>query len=190
MNVNLGAALKIQLDLAFDGAPEHLVLGNFDSTTRLRLTKAQPWIEDLTMWIHAISSDQTLTCPDVVRTTTLCSMGLQFTDDERITALNTAWRKKPENTDVLSFPAIDETTIVPRDQCVELGDIVVSVPTARRQARVHNHLLAFELRWLVSHGLLHLLGWEHPNQKRLSLMLRCQEQLLGIEGNLQSSGDL
>ena len=68
--------------------------------------------------------------------------------------------------------------------CLELGGIIVSVPTARKQASDHGHDLLWELRWLVSHGFLHLLGWDHPNEALLSAMLSCQEQLLGKSGKV------
>ena len=60
--------------------------------------------------------------------------------------------------------------------------------TAERQAKEMNHGLFFELRWLVSHGFLHLLGWDHPNQRTLDEMLSVQKQLLSINGNVQTGG--
>ena len=74
------------------------------------------------------------------------------------------------------------------DPSVELGDIIVSVPTAERQALEQNHSLERELCWLVSHGLLHLLGWDHPDDASLMTMLQCQEQLLAIAGMVDSHG--
>ena len=71
------------------------------------------------------------------------------------------------------------------EPAIELGDIIVSVSTAKRQAKENDHSLQKELRWLVSHGLLHLLGWEHPNIKRLEEMLILQEYLLSIAVDLQ-----
>ena len=56
------------------------------------------------------------------------------------------------------------------------------------QAQQQNHSLLHELRWLVSHGLLHLLGWDHPTAEKLNEMIGCQEQLLGVEGNLEKIG--
>jgi len=61
---------------------------------------------------------------------------------------------------------------------LELGDIVISVPTASRQAAEHGHSLARELLFLASHGLLHLLGWDHPDAHSLAAMLARQEALL------------
>lgn len=61
---------------------------------------------------------------------------------------------------------------------LELGDIVISVETAARQAGEHGHDLARELLFLASHGLLHLLGWDHPDEASLAAMLARQEALL------------
>ena len=104
--------------------------------------------------------------------------------DFLISKLNLEWRQIDDSTDVLSFPVWDEKMVIPVDECVELGDIVVSVPTAQKQSIEHNHSLEIELRWLVSHGLLHLLGWDHSDSKKLDEMLTLQKQLLSISGNL------
>ena len=61
---------------------------------------------------------------------------------------------------------------------LELGDIVISLDTAARQAPEHGHSLEQELLFLASHGLLHLLGWDHPDDASLATMLARQERLL------------
>ena len=98
--------------------------------------------------------------------------------------MNNAWLGKSKSTDVLSFPIIDETFFVAASECIELGDIVISVPTAIKQAKDNNVDLLRELRWLASHGLLHLLGWDHCDQESLTQILITQEQLLGLRCNV------
>jgi probable rRNA maturation factor len=61
-----------------------------------------------------------------------------------------------------------------------LGDIVISVETAYRQAQQQGHSLQTELAWLATHGLLHLLGWDHPDEESLQGMLYQQETLLKL----------
>ena len=112
-------------------------------------------------------------------------MGLRFTDDATIADLNSAWRQKTGPTDVLSFAALDDASDWMEGPSIELGDIVISLETARRQAQEQGHSLQLELRWLVSHGLLHLLGWDHPDDDRLAAMLALQERLLGDGGSGQ-----
>ena len=179
----------LELDLSFTGASKKLLEEVSDEQTKNFLTKAEFWEKDLKKWIQYIRNDDLLLCPQLVRFTPLVTMGLQFTDDSTISALNSAWRSKEETTDVLSFAVYDEKISLPGSQFVELGDIVVSVNRAEQQANQHDHSLLHELRWLVSHGLLHLLGWDHPTSEKLNEMLSCQEQLLCFDGNLKNTGN-
>jgi probable rRNA maturation factor len=109
---------------------------------------------------------------------------LRFTDDAGITELNSEWRQRSGPTDVLSFAALDDTPDWLEGAAVELGDIIVSLDTAQRQAKDHDHSLGYELHWLISHGLLHLLGWDHPDERSLRAMLDLQERLLDRTGNV------
>ena len=114
------------------------------------------------------------------------SLGLLLTDDATIAALNGQWRQRPEPTDVLSFAAQEESEdggpLPPLpdglEACLELGDLVISLETAARQAEAHDHSLSEELLFLASHGLLHLLGWDHPDEASLAAMLFRQETLI------------
>ena len=72
--------------------------------------------------------------------------------DARVRALNRQYRGKDAPTDVLSFPAEEKGL---------LGDVVIAVGVASRQAREAGHSLQTELRVLALHGLLHLLGYDH-----------------------------
>ncbi|NEP45768.1 MAG: rRNA maturation RNase YbeY [Okeania sp. SIO2H7] len=108
-------------------------------------------------------------------------LSLSLTTDDEIQALNRQYRQLDKPTNVLAFalldgelPPIDVLASLP----VELGDIIISVETAQREAQQHEHSLECELAWLASHGLLHLLGWDHPNDQRLKQMLDQQAALL------------
>ena len=180
----------ISIDLAFQAAPSDLMDAEADAQLQERLNTQDAWELDLITWLTAMRSDASLDCPEVVQTATEFSLGLQFCDDPTIAALNGQWRQKPQPTDVLSFPALEGDPPIGADACLELGDIIVSVPTAQRQADEHGHDLLHELRWLVSHGFLHLLGWDHPDDAQLNAMLQCQERLLAINGKVQSQGEI
>ena len=112
---------------------------------------------------------------------------LRLTDDPEIQLLNYKYRGKNQPTDVLAFAAL-EAKIAPKPQellVVEplyLGDIVISVETAFTQAKQQQNSLTRELAWLTTHGLLHLLGWDHPDDESLAEMLSWQENLLQIVG--------
>ncbi|NJK40441.1 MAG: rRNA maturation RNase YbeY [Acaryochloridaceae cyanobacterium SU_2_1] len=107
-------------------------------------------------------------------------LSLRFTNDAEIRSLNALYRHQDRPTDVLAFACLDLETplILETEEPLELGDIVISVETAARQATQHQHSLSQELVWLASHGLLHLLGWDHPDQAQLDRMLAQQDQLL------------
>ncbi|MEM6448272.1 MAG: rRNA maturation RNase YbeY [Cyanobacteria bacterium J06642_2] len=118
-----------------------------------------------------------------------CELSLILTDDERVCRLNRQFRGIDSPTDVLAFaareaPSRETAKPVPNVtdflSNVTLGDIVISVPTAVRQASEQRHSLEEELAWLASHGLLHLLGWDHPDERSLQSMLRKQRELLDV----------
>jgi probable rRNA maturation factor len=61
-----------------------------------------------------------------------------------------------------------------------LGDIIISQTTAIFQAQERGHSLTYELAWLAAHGLLHLLGWDHPDDDSLEVMLTQQALMLQL----------
>ncbi|WP_218081405.1 rRNA maturation RNase YbeY [Anthocerotibacter panamensis] len=63
-----------------------------------------------------------------------------------------------------------------------LGDIAIGVPIAQAQAQAEGHGLEVELAWLASHGLLHLLGWNHEDEASLEAMIEKQLTLLKAVG--------
>lgn len=88
---------------------------------------------------------------------------VRFTDDTEIHDLNRAWRGKDRPTDVLAFAQREAQSAHPS----LLGDIVISIDTARRQARRGLHA---ELLHLASHGLCHLLGYDHRDDAEERVM--------------------
>lgn len=113
-------------------------------------------------------------------------LSLRLTDDAEIHSLNAQYRQQDKPTDVLAFAAL-EVNIPQSDEMLEclplyLGDIVISVDTAQQQAKQQGHSLQIELAWLAAHGLLHLLGWDHPDDESLRRMLHQQTSLLETIG--------
>lgn len=86
-------------------------------------------------------------------------VSVYFCGDRRMAALNGRWRRRKRPTDVLSFPAGG----APADGF--LGDIVISVPYATRQARRRGEAPAREIDRLLLHGYLHLLGYDHETDQ-------------------------
>jgi probable rRNA maturation factor len=106
--------------------------------------------------------------------------------DPTMAALNAAYRGKAEPTDVLAFPQTDParpldgtgapTFSSPRDSLPPLGDIVVSLDTAARQAAAYGWSLQEELSLLVVHGLLHLLGYQDESETERRIMQAAEER--------------
>ncbi len=98
-----------------------------------------------------------------------------FVDDDQIHQLNKTYRNKNKPTDVLAF-AMQEGEFAGVSPDV-LGDVVVSVPTATKQAVRADHPLMEEVTMLLVHGLLHLLGWDHDTDAKDVAMRRETERL-------------
>jgi len=112
-------------------------------------------------------------------------------DDRVIRRLNFAYRGKDKATDVLSFPWYTmgtppgSRTRLPSarrawgEGANFLGEVVISVETARRNARAEGHSTLNEIRWLIVHGVLHLLGYDHERDtgEMVALELSLREQL-------------
>jgi probable rRNA maturation factor len=98
-------------------------------------------------------------------------VSIAFIDDEAMTSLNRKFRRKNKTTDVLTFPGDDRF----------LGDIVISVDQARRQAVDEKHSLATEVRYLILHGILHALGYDHETDDGEMNFLEVEvRELVGI----------
>jgi probable rRNA maturation factor len=86
-------------------------------------------------------------------------LSIVLTNDDQMQKLNRIYRRKNRPTDVLAFPQREGLHGELAGRL--LGDVVVSVPTARRQALARGVSLRAEVTMLLAHGLLHLLGWDH-----------------------------
>jgi probable rRNA maturation factor len=92
-------------------------------------------------------------------------LSLSLTDDAELRRLNRDYAGEDHATDVLSFSQREGRGL----RSGPLGDVIISVPTARRQARAGGHALFDELLHLAVHGLVHLLGYDHasPDEERI-----------------------
>jgi probable rRNA maturation factor len=91
-------------------------------------------------------------------------LSVVFCEDEFIHSLNRDYREKDRPTDVLSFPQDPDSGL--------LGDLVISLPTATRQAEEREQSLATEVEWLFLHGCLHLLGYDDETDEQADEMDR------------------
>lgn len=97
-------------------------------------------------------------------------------DDAFIQPLNRDWRGKDRPTDVLSFAQREGEEADPDDDV--LGDVVISLQTAARQAEERGHTLDHEVRVLLVHGVLHLLGYDHEQDDEAEEMEALERELL------------
>lgn len=112
-----------------------------------------------------------------------------LTDDETIRICNRDYRSMDRPTDVLSFPQDEGEALLTAPDGF-LGDIMISVPTAERQARELGHSTEREIAFLTVHGMLHLLGYDHMKPEDEKLMLERQRVIIaGIEGEIMTKND-
>jgi probable rRNA maturation factor len=164
------------------------VLLNQQKRYALRLSALDSYVRDLRQRLHLGRSQ----------------FNICFVDDSAIRRMNAAYRGRDRATDVLSFPWVErgrpaarggrrrdaarqprKATRPAQGEFVGfLGDVVISVETARRNARGEGHSTLNEIRWLILHGVLHLLGFDHQSDsgEMTAFELAVREQL-GIAGS-------
>mgnify|MGYP001266113087 CR=1 FL=1 len=101
---------------------------------------------------------------------------LVFVSDKKIRELNRRWRQKDSATDVLSFPM----DLDPPDEPLpyEVGEIIVSIDRALDQSREYGHSFERELAFLITHGVLHVLGFDHEHREDEIEMFGRQSRVL------------
>lgn len=122
-----------------DDEAREIALQNPNRYPEARARRLRPWLERL---LDELAPDA-------------ASLGVRFSGDREMRRVNRQFRGKDKPTDVLSFPG-DEG---------HLGDILISVPTARRQALEAGHPAERELKVLLLHGVLHCLGYDHETDQ-------------------------
>jgi len=112
------------------------------------------------------------------------ALDVSFVSDEEIGELNSAHRGKNKPTDVLSWSQLEgewmpsgKGTLV-GDEEILLGDLVISIETAARQATELKHGLKHEMAFLVAHGVLHLCGYDHDTDSRRRAMFKLQDEIV------------
>ena len=104
-----------------------------------------------------------------------CELNLTFVDEIEMEALHIKWMDEPGTTDVLSFPMdLPETA----GEVVTLGDIVIAPTVAERQAFEAGHDRNHEIYILATHGLLHILGYDHADIDEEKVMFALQESIV------------
>lgn len=108
-------------------------------------------------------------------------MSLLFTGNDEIQVINRKYRDKDQPTDVISF-AYHETEDFDIGPYDTLGDIVISLERVVEQAKEYNHSDKRELFYVLTHGILHLLGYDHIEEEDKKEMRAKEEEILGSFG--------
>jgi len=114
-----------------------------------------------------------------------CELSLTLVTDPQIRRINRRWRQIDRPTDVLSFPsaAVPTAPGAPRS----LGDVVISIDTARARASDEQRPVQAELARYLAHGLLHVLGHDHHQPAEARRMARAERELLGSAGLVEAA---
>ena len=102
------------------------------------------------------------------------ALSVEFIGDHRMRRLNAQYRGHDRTTDVLAFSMRE----APGPRSTLLGDVVISVPQAVRQAIEREHSIQHELATLLIHGILHLLGYDHERSEMEACRMRRKERAL------------
>ena len=103
-------------------------------------------------------------------------IGVTLVDDDYILKLNSQYRGKDVPTDVLSFPLSDENDV--NGDTFVVGDVVISVDTAERQAFEYGHSFEREMVYLLVHGIYHILGYTHDDDENKEVMRQKEEDIM------------
>jgi probable rRNA maturation factor len=104
-----------------------------------------------------------------------CDLSITFVGDQEMEELHIKWMDEPGTTDVLSFPMDMPES---KEDVVTLGDIVIDPLVAARQAQSAGHSTLHETSILVTHGLLHILGYDHADRDEEKIMFELQESIV------------
>lgn len=139
------------------------------------IKKTAQKILSLLVLMPQISSCKTLSRQDFQ----IISFEISFCTDRLIREINRDYRSKDKSTDVITFAlfADDENSIIQNDT-LELGEIIISIDTLISQAQENGNTIEKELYTLITHGILHLLGFDHLTQKDYDFVVGIQEAIV------------
>ena len=118
-----------------------------------------------------------------------CEISVTFVDLDEIHELNKQYRGVDKPTDVLSFPQFDDLEEEIPEVCeICLGDVVICEQKAREQAEEFGHSFERELVYLITHSVLHLLGYDHMEDDEKKAMREREEEIMKQIGLMRQEG--
>jgi probable rRNA maturation factor len=133
------------------------------------------------VWLKKIAS-QVLIAENEKSTVEL---DLVITGQGKIRELNRRYLQEDAPTDVLSFPMLESDLsgvdfVAPPDSILRLGEVIISYPQTKKQAKEHDHSVKKEIAVLIIHGVLHLLGYDHDTPRRKRVMNKREAEIIEI----------
>lgn len=126
--------------------------------------------------INSLLEKVVIECLNIEGIGTDYEVSITFVDDQEIQMLNNQYRSVDKSTDVLSFPIYEEDDDVPYTPL--LGDIVISLETAKRQSEEFGHNIEREVAYLTAHSMFHLLGYDHLEEGDKNEMRQKEKQAM------------
>lgn len=156
------------------------ILEEVDSDPDLDLRKITDDLREMTKFILSNEDWVNDSCLKDSQYSTL-SFDIVFCDNEKIHQINKEYRNIDRPTDVISFAifadsAPDERFIF--DSEINLGEIILSLEKTKTQAKENGKTFEYELYFLLAHGILHLMGYDHQNEETLERMWDIQKECL------------
>lgn len=112
----------------------------------------------------------------LVRCSKEAEISVVLVGDKKMRDLNRKYRKKDKTTNVLAFPTYAPCSM--RHAPCDLGDIFISLPEAKREAKKYGWTLKYAIARLALHGFLHLLGYDHEQEKEARVMEGLEQKIL------------
>lgn len=126
--------------------------------------------------INQLIESVVIECLKLENKNTNYEVSITFVDDKEIRELNREYRQVDKSTDVLSFPLEENEFDLPGDTL--LGDIVISVETAKNQSEEFGHSLEREIAYLTAHSMFHLMGYDHMNDDDKDVMRSKEKEVM------------
>jgi probable rRNA maturation factor len=150
-----------------------------NGTLLVQVDAAAPNWPDAPVLCHAILQTAAPKLKQLAKAAVPYTLTVRLSDDTTVQTLNSQFRQKDYATNVLSFPADDDSS---EDGEWYVGDIIISLPTTQREAATEGKQPNHHLQHLTLHGLLHLLGYDHMTEAEAAEMESLEKDLLALLG--------
>jgi probable rRNA maturation factor len=166
-------AKRAQISLQWSRPAGRVYSGLSDASTRASLNALIKRVINQTLKQAPFK----LLSPEEVEDATF-AVEVSLVDDAEMLELNAGYRGKNKPTDVLSFSQLEGDAMPFGGEELLLGDIIISIDTAARQAQELHHSLSHEIAFLTAHGTLHLCGYDHDTSVRRRVMFKLQDEIV------------